>query len=288
MLKIFNKKLLFLLILVFLFSLVVIIQEINASTGCYEYISANHYKYCSINNGTSYSVNVQGCSYPCKKITNNTGATIFIPTKSCNEWYSFLNNLPSGVSKSDCCTSHSYSSCYDNDVYWYDSCSNREERYQDCSYCCSGSSCTGECSAGSTQSCSDSCSYKYCSGSSCVTGTKTDSGTRTCGSTCYWGSCNASASCPASTCSTNDNCGPPVVEIMNICEEVSCNTICSRNGKSCIGIRSFSMSGYEGHYYTPYDGCAGWTGVGNCNTIMHVTSGVCVGSFNDWCYCKCQ
>jgi hypothetical protein len=31
-----------------------------------------------------------------------------------------------------CCDSHDYTSCYGGDIYWYDSCGNREEKYRDC------------------------------------------------------------------------------------------------------------------------------------------------------------
>jgi hypothetical protein len=43
----------------------------------------------------------------------------------------------------DCvCDSHDHKECYDNDVYWYDACGNREDKYQDCGAAgCSGAVC---------------------------------------------------------------------------------------------------------------------------------------------------
>jgi len=242
------------------------------------------------------------------------------------------------------CTPNSYKSCYNNDVYWYDSCGSSAscfantswkdyencgsdycnswgsnycsggdvyhqrtcysrgcsgttcylnsytdtQKVQDCSYCCSSGSCTGVCSPGSTQSCSDSCSYKYCNGSSCVTKTNTKNGTRTCSSSCYWGGCSASASCPASSCSTNSDCGPQIVEHINVATGRSCNQICDDYGKTCVDIRSYGGSGYYGRYFTPYDSCSGWTS-GGCGTPMNFTSwSTCAGSRLNWCYCRCQ
>lgn len=84
-----------------------------------------------------------------------------------------------------CCVSHSYFSCYDNDVYWYDSCDNREEKKEECgiseyigsNYCydndvyrdyitrgCSGISCTSSTSSIKQEE----CGANECSGGSCV------------------------------------------------------------------------------------------------------------------------
>jgi len=49
------------------------------------------------------------------------------------------------VESSSCCASHAYKQCYNNDVYWYNSCGNREEKVNECgtsgwvnNYKCSG------------------------------------------------------------------------------------------------------------------------------------------------------
>jgi len=39
------------------------------------------------------------------------------------------------------CISHHEKKCYNDDVYWYDSCGDREERYQDCAYKCQNGQC---------------------------------------------------------------------------------------------------------------------------------------------------
>ena len=69
------------------------------------------------------------------------------------------------------CNSHAYSQCYDNDVYWYDSCSNREEKKDECGSqgCCDGECCI--CTNGETRLCPNqngvcSGSEEECAGSS--------------------------------------------------------------------------------------------------------------------------
>ena len=94
------------------------------------------------------------------------------------------------------CTSHASSTCYNNDVYWYDSCGVREEKETECgtsaytgsNYCydndvyksyitrgCSGVSCTS--STGGIKQ--EECGANGCSGGSCITCTSHAS------STCY-------------------------------------------------------------------------------------------------------
>ncbi|MCK4650486.1 hypothetical protein KAT36_04625 [Candidatus Pacearchaeota archaeon] len=84
------------------------------------------------------------------------------------------------------CTSHNYKSCYNNDVYWYDSCGVREGKLIECgtsaysgsNYCynndvyrnyitkgCSGNSCT----LSTSKIKQEECGAKGCSGGSCVT-----------------------------------------------------------------------------------------------------------------------
>ena len=89
------------------------------------------------------------------------------------------------------CTSHDHYGCYDSDVYWYDSCNNREEKKEECgtsgyagnNYChdndvyrnyttkgCSGSSCTSSTNGIKQQE----CGADGCSGGSCITCTSHD------------------------------------------------------------------------------------------------------------------
>lgn len=64
----------------------------------------------------------------CKNVTNNSSISYFVSTKSSGEWSAFRNNLPSGVSLSDCCVSHDHIICNgDWEECWYDSCGNQEE-----------------------------------------------------------------------------------------------------------------------------------------------------------------
>lgn len=42
------------------------------------------------------------------------------------------------------CTDHSYYKCYDGDVYWHDSCDNREDRKEDCLYGCENGVCMNQ------------------------------------------------------------------------------------------------------------------------------------------------
>jgi len=121
----------------------------------------------------------------CKKIANNSGSGIFVPTKTDAEWNAFVAHKPSNITISECCTdscavagatqciaavkqtcgnydadpclewgntgvcctSHDHIDCYNNDVYWYDSCNNREEVKTDCG---SGNVCLNETCCGST------------------------------------------------------------------------------------------------------------------------------------------
>src|SRR3989338_4118437 len=47
----------------------------------------------------------------CKKIINNAGKNIFIPTKTAAEWQSFINSPPSGITFEPCCDSSVMTSC---------------------------------------------------------------------------------------------------------------------------------------------------------------------------------
>ena len=61
------------------------------------------------------------------------------------------------------CTSHSYYQCYDNDVYWYDSCDNREEKKEECSSAgCSNGQCKITPSTSTTTSICTPHSYYEC------------------------------------------------------------------------------------------------------------------------------
>ncbi len=52
-----------------------------------------------VNNGASIDINEWSV---CKKVTNNTGKDIFVPTNTSNEWNQFRTYYPSGISLGTC------------------------------------------------------------------------------------------------------------------------------------------------------------------------------------------
>jgi len=115
-----------------------------------------------------------------------------------DDWQSACINIPScpqdylPLNAEPCCASHYTSQCYDNDVYWYDSCGNLQSKKQECG---SGSynSCSGfggwSCS-GNSRVRSRTCYSQGCSGGSCYSSPWTDSESSSCGSlVCSGGSC---------------------------------------------------------------------------------------------------
>ncbi len=101
--------------------------------------------------GTSTSCGTKDCdylesSYPCRDYSDvdkycSSGSCI---SPSCNDYINRPKGTSCGSGK-ECnaygtcitCTSHSYTKCYNNDVYYFDKCDNREERASDCGedYC---------------------------------------------------------------------------------------------------------------------------------------------------------
>jgi len=117
------------------------------------------------------------------------------------------------VEDSNCCTSHSYKACSAGSVWWYDSCNNREERFDNCT------TKPETCDYGSCDS--DERSNWFCSAAQCV----------------Y--DCNYDASCDAcvpDTCSDlgkecgtwDDGCGGTI-----ICGD------CSEKSTECGGVCEF-------------------------------------------------
>ena len=89
-----------------------------------------------------------------------------------------VQNCDNGCSGSSCitCDNHAYKACYNNDLYWYDSCNNRQDRYQDCqnpNSVCAGDG-TGRYYNGFCHSTDRACYYSDfescndCSGGSCA------------------------------------------------------------------------------------------------------------------------
>jgi len=96
-----------------------------------------------------------------------------------------------GCSGGSClsCTSQDHYSCYDNDVYWYDSCGNRENRKQDCGPDSCNSWGPNYCKDGDVYH-SRTCSNRGCSGNSCYSNSFNDEEKQEdCPSECSEGAC---------------------------------------------------------------------------------------------------
>jgi len=62
-------------------------------------VLVNAAQYYRVNNGATVTINEWDV---CKKVTNNTGKDIFVPTNSSNEWNQFRTYFPSGISLGTC------------------------------------------------------------------------------------------------------------------------------------------------------------------------------------------
>ncbi len=110
-------------------------------------------------------------------------------------------------------TEHSYLKCYNGDVYWYDNCNDRDDKYQDCG--------TGTCSTSGTDHCVACVPTITCPSANAVPCGQ-DGGTNGCtscgitGTQCTTGTCTAGVcsctpdlSCAANTC-IGSTCTDPV------------------------------------------------------------------------------
>jgi len=128
--------------------------------GTCEYCKYSRYSYSRCDYyGTSTKCGTKDCDYKdtaCRdyhdvnKYCNGAGSCSI--AGSCNDYTNEPKHTSCGTGKEcdgngNCitCTSHEYYSCYDNDVYWYDKCDNREEKKEECgedlnlwSYYCEG------------------------------------------------------------------------------------------------------------------------------------------------------
>jgi uncharacterized repeat protein (TIGR01451 family) len=163
----------------------------------------------------------------------------------CLEWSS-VKNCASGYSCSEeganCvldCVSHSAKKCYNEDLYWYDSCNNKEGLVQDC----------GE----------DSWTTNYqCSGNFWIQRQKTNRG-------CSSGACYANTSwLNYRDCSLEEQIcqGGACVE--------SCSDECSSGQKQCSGTSGYKICGnYDS------DSCLDWSSVTNCASNQTCSGGNC-------------
>ncbi|MFZ2226819.1 MAG: hypothetical protein WA064_03110 [Candidatus Moraniibacteriota bacterium] len=62
-----------------------------------------------IDNGAT--LDVTDASSACHRITNNSGSSLFVPTRTTSDWNAFASHLPGGVSSGSCCVSNIGQSC---------------------------------------------------------------------------------------------------------------------------------------------------------------------------------
>ncbi|MBI2529734.1 MAG: hypothetical protein HYW05_01140 [Candidatus Diapherotrites archaeon] len=123
--------------------------------------------YCSSNNVTqSRTVYNKGCSSG-SCTSSNTTETRVVDYCSSNE------TCESGQCKPKC-TSNAYTSCYNGDIYWYDSCNNRQEIKTDCGDTTYGSWGNSYCSSNNVMQ-TRNVYGPYCESSQCKSQTTTES-----------------------------------------------------------------------------------------------------------------
>ncbi len=106
-----------------------------------------------VNSGTTVDVRY-GPSQLCRKVTNTSANSFFVPSKTVAEWNAFEANLPPGVSTADCCV-----------PAWGAACGGSECINQG-TWSCNGLICLGETIKPNETDCTGIC--KSCSGGSCV------------------------------------------------------------------------------------------------------------------------
>jgi len=149
-----TKKILKSLVLI-AFSFLIAVFVVNAA------------QYYRVNNGASIDINEWSV---CKKVTNNTGKDIFVPTNTSNEWNQFRTYFPSGISLGTCgggggCTCPSgwwycdpmccYGECGCNVSCLQGKCSSWCASFGGVSQNCSGAAGTCKCLWGQSQACSN-------------------------------------------------------------------------------------------------------------------------------------
>jgi len=210
------------------------------------------------------------------------------PWSSVSSYCSYvLRPVPTWNKQCDCkpdCVSEDEKRCYNGDVYWYDDCGDREDKYEDCDNGCSNGECEDEepdCERPSDCG-SNSFGDNYCFGGNVVkdftqyfcnsnecSDTTTKSPVQTCTSGCSNGECTGVCmpSCNGKQCGDN-GCGG------------SCGTC--QTGKSC------TASGLcEGGGCTPVivgkecgdDGCGG--SVGTCDEGFTCSNNQCIDGGNN-------
>jgi len=107
---------------------VTFVPSVSGGTGSYSY---------------SWTGACNGYSQNCNNSFSSSGTqTAFLQITSESQ----TANTSCQVSVNQSCNSNSYKQCYNDDVYWYDSCGNRGSRYQECnsSQACYNGTCIGQ------------------------------------------------------------------------------------------------------------------------------------------------
>ncbi|MFW5885342.1 MAG: hypothetical protein ACOCUF_03900 [Patescibacteria group bacterium] len=217
----------------------------------------------------------------CTYVENNNCLedALFVPTRTCSEWNKFRYYHPSCADLEE--SYHDDQKCYNNDVWWYNACGDRQDKKEDCgySYCdtggypegtgdvdeyCSGGDVWGRydyynagCSGASCysdwdyNSCGneklEDCGSNYCtswSGWSC-SGSSTRERTRTCyNKGCSNGSCYSSSYTDTETenCPSGQECSGGVC--VSTCDPNTCT------GYTCTSWDLVSGPGPSGTYGT--------------------------------------
>ena len=145
----------------------------------------------------------------------------------------------SGNCPSDCCTPHYTYNCYNNDVYWYDSCGNREDKKEECESDSCGSWGSNYCGTDGNVYHSITCHDRGCSGLSCFDNTYTEEvKVQDCndGNACTSDSCSG-GSCvytPITSCTSGDGCCPSGCNSINDNDcSVNCGNGICESGENC-------------------------------------------------------
>ena len=135
---------------------------------------ANAAQYYRVNNGASIDINEWSV---CKKVTNNTGKDIFVPTNTSNEWNQFRTYFPSGISLGDCGGGGGGCTCPSG--WWY----------------CAPMCCQGECGCNVSclqSKCSAFCLYNGGVSHNCANASDTCTCKNGSWSRCFlWGTCQS-------------------------------------------------------------------------------------------------
>ena len=225
---------------------------------CYEWSST--YSCCSdkvCNNGYCVAACTDECSYGDRRCYDSGYQVCSnFDSDSCYEWSSTYS-CGSGktCSNGQCvttCTSHSYKQCYAGDVYWYDSCGDKESKYEDC-----GSDYTG------------SWSSNYCKGDDVYRKrTVYDRG------------------CSGSSCYSNTDIEEVLVEACDdTCSNGQCVTTCTN--ECSYGQRRCSGTGYQVCGDFDCDSCHEWSSTYSCGSGKVCSDGQCVTSCVSHSYKQC-